>query len=374
MDKDFVRDNNPTAIYYADIQVGLPEYVKQATVITPEELDQLHVSAFADPVHRLHPVHNKAAALLSAVYLAGNNSVDDKTWERVKKACVFHQIEQDLEKVISVFDHTKSAAEEKTQEQEKWAVQIQWNESEVGSYYPINNAEEVKEAAVNLDQDFAEDRMPVDLFRTGAINIMKAAEENDVPLSSIPWTVQQAGDLRYPNPAYATTLLYTRKLAGVPDEGMEIYRQCASIAEEAGTDEATKQAADLWLALDEQHGIDYRKQANGMRIPSPYECFYTGMRHKDLEKIANSHVILHGVMIPAEEFVEAVYDQDAKTVKQAVARMFSNEANASLASLLDGVSYVLHEKYAASDYSNSLAELPVWQQKRLLEIVLNNAV
>jgi len=373
MDKDFVRDNNPTAIYYADTQVGLPEYVKQATVITPEDLDRLHISAFADQAHRLHPVHNKAAALLSAIYLAGNGRTDDKVWERTKQACAFHQIEKDLEAIVSVFNHTKSATEE-PQTQEKWAVQIQWNETEVGSYYPLNNAEEVKEAAVNIDQDFAEDRMPIDLFRTGAINIMKAAHENEVPLSSIPWTVQQAGELRYPNPGYAETLLYTRKLAGVSEEGLEIYKQCASLAAEAGTDEATKQAADLWLLLDEQHGIDYRKQANGMLIPSPYDCFYTGMRHQDLEKIANTHVVLHGVMIPAEEFVAAVYDQDGQSVKQAVQRMFSDEANTAIASVLDGVGHLMREKYAATDYSNSLADLPVWQQKRLLEIVLNNAV
>jgi hypothetical protein len=372
MNKDFVRDQNPTSLYHADQALGLPAYVKEASVITADDLSKLHSSAFADSVRKLHPIHNKVAALLSGVYLAGEGETEGKVWENVKKACVFYGVEDDLYALAAVFADTKEAGEAEP-EQLKWAVHVQWNAEEVGSYYPINNAEEIKTAAVNLDKDYAEDRMPIEVFRKGAINVMKAASEQNVPTTAIPWTVREAGTVRLPNLDYVDLMLVTRKEAGVPAEGLELYRKCIAIAKEASTDTAVEQAIAIWRDLDEQHGLSYKKQANGFRVPSPYECFYTGMTIEDLEKTAKEHVVLQGVMIPYEDFSKALWNPETNTIVPEFHRAFGKEAAEQVTAALKELPNLRTYQDSPTKCSNDLAELPTWQQKRLLEVVLKSA-
>jgi hypothetical protein len=365
MDKDFVRDQNPTPIYHADSIQGMPQYVKEAKFLTVEDIESLHSAAFADRVKRLHPIHTKVAALLSGVYLAGKGVTEGPVWDNVKSACDFYNVSEDLGKLVATFTQVKEAhqVEEKP---EAWAVHVKWNEEQEGHYYPINTAAEIKEAAVALDQDFNRNRIPLELFRAGAINVVKAAKVHGVSMLELPRVISDVGILRLPNLEYADTMLYTRKAAGVPDEGIEVYKLCIDMAKEAGTDEAVAKAVDFWKDLDEQHGLSYRKQANGAQLPTPYDCFYTGMTVEELEKTAQAHVVLHGVMVPVADFVYALGLDTGDT--DTIYREFNKEAADKVASACMGNGSMGPENYAI-EVSSNLSELPEWQQKRLLGIV-----
>ena len=374
MDKDFVRDQNPTPLYYIYQQDYLPDYVKEAAFMEEEHVRELHDIAFADKVNRLHPIHSKTAAYLSGIYLAGHGENSGPVWEAVKQACEYYGVEDDLEQAVTALmadpDYTKEASEET----EKWAVHVQWNEEEVGSYYPINTPEEVKIAGVNLDQDYNRGKMPVEIFRAGAKNIMKEAHEQGVPLNSIPKSVQENGTERLPNLDYADLMLYTRKEAGVPEEGMEIYKRCIKIAKEAGTDEAVETAVSIWRDLDTVHDIDYLKQANGERVPSPQECFYTGMTVDELRKTAQEHVVLKGIMIPHVDFAQGL-DSNFDVID----REFSKEAAEEIKGVLK-IAYTLEDNGMTCNFHNgevinmnaALEDLEDWQQNRLLHIVSQN--
>ena len=365
MDKDFVRDQNPTPIYHAHQMHGLPDYVKTATEIQPKEIEGLHSSAFADRINKLHPIHNKVAALMSGIYLAGYNEKSGPIWTTVKEACDYYGVGKDLEDIITVFDEEPVKSASTVSVERDYAIQIKWNDEETGSYYPIKTAAEVAESAVLLDKDYFEDRMPVEVFRAAASNIMKAAAEKGVYTQHIPRTVSEAGTARLPNLDYADLMLYTRKEAGVPDEGMQIYQQCLDIAKEAQTDQAIEQAVSLWRDLDEQHGITYTKKANGRWIPSPQECFYTGMTEDELKKTAQEHVVLCGVMIPKNDFLIPTLANDYANIR----REFGKEASAQVIDALTPLSE--DNDKSASDTSNNLADLEDWQQKRVLQIVTN---
>lgn len=365
MDQDFVRDQNPTAIYHADREHGLPEYVKQAEFMEPHHLEDLHESAFADRVKKLHPIHNKVAALLSGVYLAGNGKNSGKVWDAVKSACTYWGVEDDLETLSSVFNIKSASSIEEAHE--KWAVVVKWNEDETGQYYPLNDAEQIKESAMALDQDYNRDKMPVELFRMGALNIVKEAKALNIDARVLPRTVWEMGQDRTPNLDYADLMLHTRKEAGVNEEGMSIYQQCLDIAKEAGTDEAIENAVSLWRDLDEQHGLSYRKQAGAKNVPSPYECFYTGMTVEELEKTASEHIVLKGVMIPINDFIPPVCGNSYESIS----REFSKEAAEQVLEAVKPLTRAEDVSKVATEVSLGLAELEDWQQSRVLEIVHN---
>lgn len=284
MDKDFVRDQNPTPIYFAFREEQLPEYIKEATSITPEDLSGLHESAFADRVNKLHPIHNKVAALLSGVYLTGHSENKGPVWDTVKKACEYYGVEKDLDKIESLFNRETSKSASTIDTSEDYAVQVQWSDTEVGSYYPIKSATEVAESAVNLDKDYFEGRMPHEVFQTAAVNIMKAASEKGVSSLAIPLPVQNAGEVRFPDLDFAELMLGTRKEAGVPEEGITIYKKALDIAKEAGTDEAASQAVSLWRDLDEQHDINYHTKIAGNIFPLLKSVFIEVYVRRKLKK------------------------------------------------------------------------------------------
>ena len=83
---DFVKDNNPTAVYLVNSQIGTPDFVNDSDVITEESLTKFADVAFADTANREYPIFNKAATWLSYTYYCGTGTTNDKLENTIKQA------------------------------------------------------------------------------------------------------------------------------------------------------------------------------------------------------------------------------------------------------------------------------------------------
>jgi hypothetical protein len=65
---DHVADVNQTRLYQLNTIVELPEFVKEASITTPEDLKDLPSEIFADPTRRQFPMHTRADTWMSREY------------------------------------------------------------------------------------------------------------------------------------------------------------------------------------------------------------------------------------------------------------------------------------------------------------------
>jgi hypothetical protein len=347
---DFTKDQNPTALYEVGIKAGdsLPNYVKEASILQEEDLVSLHDCAFADPVNRLHPIHTKSAAYMSAVYLAGEGKIDSKEFAAVKEAAALFDIEQDIDAAIALLPQAEKSAHELTNE--KYALSFQLEEEDTWKAYSINNEVEVTKAATDAVRDWSDEHIPTDWFFHAARNIVKRANELNIARNDIPEKVWRFGEERlvdFNNVEYA---IGERSSAGVED--VSEYSQALKQASSGVI--TVEQAVDVWMGLDAANSISHK------RVTSPHEAFYSGAKVAYLQDLSEKNIFVSEVMVPAEEFSKLAAD-NYKAVRMA----FRKEA-------ADNIINILSEKDAAKT-SAKIASLESNQQKQLLSLLLKVA-
>ncbi len=81
---DQVRDVNYTGLHRIQQLVDLPDFVKKADWVSPDDAAQLPRGAFADPGGRSFPIHNRAQTFLSyAYFLHGANGLNKESAAKV---------------------------------------------------------------------------------------------------------------------------------------------------------------------------------------------------------------------------------------------------------------------------------------------------
>jgi hypothetical protein len=353
---DFIKDQNPTALYEVGIKAGdsLPDYVKEATLLQEEDVKDLNDLAFADPVKRLHPIHTKAAAYMSAVYLAGNGQIDSKEFQVVKQAAEFFEIESDIEAALQLLPQVeKSASNVST---DAYALQFTVEEDDTWKSYPINNDVELSKSATDVVKDWCDGYIPTDWFWSASRNIVKKASELNIPRNSIPERIWNMGEERAVDFETAELAIGERARFGLSDTS-DYAAALKSAAEGKTTVEA---AIDTWMGLDTVNNINHRL------VTTPHEAFYSGVKLAHVEALANNNVFIANVMVPASEVVK-VLDNDAKAVKRA----FRKEAAENIINIISGLKQDT-EKFAAV-VSQKVSSLEMTQQKQLLNLLLKAA-
>lgn len=350
MTMDFTKDQNPTALYEVGIKAGdsLPDYVKEASILQEEDLVSLHDCAFADPTNRLHPIHTKAAAYMSAVYLAGEGKLDSREFAAVKEAAALFDIEQDINAAIALLPQSEKSAHELATE--KYALSFEIEEQDTWKAYAINNEVDVTKAATDAVRDWNDEHIPTDWFFHAARNIVKRANELNIARNDIPEKVWRFGEERlvdFNNVDYA---IGERSRAGVAD-----VSEYAQALKQASTGEITvEQAVDTWMGLDAANNVSHK------RVTSPHEAFFSGAKVAYLQDLSEKNIFVSEVMVPAEEFSKLAAD-NYKAVRMA----FRKEA-------ADNIINILSEKDAAKT-SAKIASLESNQQKQLLSLLLKVA-
>ena len=347
---DFIKDQNPTALYEVGIKAGeaLPEYVKQASMLQEEDVSSLHDCAFADQINRLHPIHTKAATYMSAVYLAGSGKLNSKEFEAVKAAAALFDIEKDIEEAIALLPQAEKSAHELATE--KYALSFQIEEEDTWQAYPINNSVEVVKAATEAARDWNDGHIPTDWFFHACQNIVKAAHALNIDANDLPDRVWRLGEERlvdFDNVGFA---IGERKSAGIND----VSEYEAALKQAAEGKISVEQAIDTWMGLDAANSVSHK------RVTSPQEAFFSGAKVAYIKDLSEKNIFIAEVMVPAAELTKLATD-NYKAVKMA----FRKEAAEKIIGILSETD--------AAHASAKLASLESSQQKQLLNLLLKMA-
>jgi len=349
MQKDFVRDANPKPLYKVGSLKSIPEYVRDYTIPTPESLENLSSAAFADKENKLHPIHEKAATILSAVYLHGTGKAVSKEMDNVKAAAAIFGTSKDLEQILAdLTQETEKSASAVEVPQTAYAITVEFEEGKQASYYPISNEVQVRDSAVALNNHLLTGKIPSDWVYTSAVNIVKAANAFNMSTHDIPSRIRRIGIERLVDIEHAKEAAALRQYDGVDAEGVKLYEDLVKVAEE--DPDNIPECIKLWSDLDMSHGVKY---ANTF---TPEEAFYAGERLDRLEKLAGETVIVKDVMVPLNSFIRL----DETTVKT----FFRKEAALTISEALTLAAV------NPADATQTIAALDEENQTELLKLLI----
>lgn len=354
---DFITDKNPTALYEVGIKAGskLPDYVKEAHMLQEEDVSNLSSAAFADSANRLHPIHTKAAAYMSAVYLAGAGKQDSLEFQLVKQAAEFFEIEDDVDFALSLLPQTsKSASHELWQE--KYALTFNIEEDDSWQAYPINTSVEVTKAATDVIRDWLDEHIPSDWLYHAAKNIVKQAKALNIARNDLPARIWDMGEERIIDFNHAMEVAEHRKQAGYANgqEYIDLVKEASAGVISVNT------ALDQWMTLDTVNKVNHRY------VDSPHEAFYSGAKVSEIEKAASQNIFISDVMVPVNEVLKLAAD------KCTLIRMsFRKEAAENIIGIINTLN--AGEEKSAAEASLKIAKLPEPQRKELLNLLLQVA-
>ena len=297
MAKDFTRTNNPSYLYMAELMHPFPEWIASKPVPEPDEFEKMASTAFADPARRLLPVSSPEAAFYSAINIFAHlGDYGDDVFDRVKSACAFYGIEEDVAPYATIFadEHEKSASGP-----EEVPGRFAIDEELDGVRYrllPLNDAEEVRQSARDLSKMAREDRIHFLMLVPAAREICKAAADSGV--ADLPGIVTRFGLDRFDDVDAAKPMLDKRASFGKMPEAASLYE---SVREEwaAGSIDPYE-AMEKIAAIDDAAGVPCALSLTSDH-PTPYEVVFCGGKVVDAEKMASENVLLRGVLIPVKD-------------------------------------------------------------------------
>lgn len=273
--------------------------------------------------------------------------VSANTKARIKEAAVIFGIEVDVDAIPAFFTSLEKSAST-AEAGEKFALTLEKSGS-FENYYPISTALEVDKSARGMADDYADGRLPIELLRSSAITLMKAANSLGIEEASIPYRVRILGTERMPDLEKAARLTELRiRTRSMPSETAELYRDIVKAASEPDSD--LPLMVDLYRELDERCGL--LKYSNV--CPDPYEVFYGGMPLASVEKLASSVVVIQDVLVPKDVFANLSDDL--------LQRQFRKEAADHI---------IAARSLPAALASQKLSECSDEDSKKLLRILAN---
>jgi hypothetical protein len=292
---DFVNDQNPAWRKAAQEIQPFPDWVGEP--IGAAEVSVLHKVAFADPEARLHPLHNKRAAFLSAVYAFANleNGTNGSVLGRISDAVDREGIAADVEPYREGFRKLAKEAAAKPAEP-VWALQVEVDGG-TRRHYPATTTMEIHKSAGDLLNDFYDGRLPAEWYAAAARVLVKRASMLGMEGGELPHQVRCAGEHRFFSKSSALKALAARRgRADIDQDAAAIHEGIIKVAEE--TAEA---ARDMACAL---HKLDLRtKVTYSGDVPDPFTAFFgKGARAEaeDLKALCEEHVFIGEVAVPWE--------------------------------------------------------------------------
>lgn len=283
MKKDITIDQNPRPLYKAAAEMTFPAYVEGADLPTPEECAGLQPSAFAMPEQRLHPLHTKAAAYLTAVYLAGQeDALAPEVIGRVKQAAAVHGISEDvlpwLERMVQV--------KEATSRPDMFALR-----DGTHAFYPIGTRYDIEHSVDGICRDIRTGRLPVKEARQACLALVKRANEIGYSDDMLPETVRQMG-----TETLARTDAILKQAAWRERvTGCEVYKQAAELFAENPTEDNRQAGAEAWEQLDAL--CDVKASAVTPAVP---DVWFDGPSMDEVKQAADRSVWFGQEVVPVE--------------------------------------------------------------------------
>jgi len=329
--QDQIHDQNPTPIFYLEEQGILPDFAKDASA-PPDDLSD---AGWAMPDKRLFPLHDKSATYRSIAYFHGkglSNTYPDVA-QRLKQAAESYDLVEHHDVLRDLFRaQVKQASEPET----LYALAVNMGQS-MGDqqFYPMNDSLELELSMDMVRKDASEGRLPLELQREASLALCKRASELGYDPQDIPLAISSLGVPRVPNYDHADSCAGLRKLAGVPTEALDMYRELVKAAradaENIGSmqeeQEMVEKYAELMLELDRNCGI----QSYDNNVVDPYTSFFFGTPVSEIKAAAEQMLFLGDTMVPMCA-LQAIPDQKLDV-------RFSKVASQAIKSMKGGSTY-----------------------------------
>lgn len=367
--RDFVTDKTAAVYDYADKNGLVPDFVKQASIITEEEVQELPDAAFADPVNRLYPCHTKQATVLSAIYSLSEGIFDGPVADTINKRASVFDVTEQVEQAHKHFsgivqEELQKSASEQPQPIEKYALTLSDGDKSY-DFYNVSTRPDVLVSLNQVEKDFNAGNIELPWMRKVSSALLEEARHYGVE-DNAPGCVLRYAEVRLPNMEKAATLMTLR--SQVVDDMTpydQLFEKMASMIGEAeGFDEAmqaAEQCAMEMYIMDKQAGVQY----NPLQ-PDPYTIVFCGPKPEDFEKHASEHVYISQVAVPVEDIVnvsdskidEMFSKSSAQVIKDAVKPLrdgevtsdVTGECHVKLANLAPDVRLKLLEVLASTGF------------------------
>jgi hypothetical protein len=245
----------------------------------------------------LLPIRDKVSTFHSAVDLFANvANYSSDVFERVKSACEFFQIEEDVAPYADIFaDSFEKQASDATVPSGRFAI-----DQEIGGtryqLLPLNDAQDVRDSAHELAKMASESRIHFLSLLPAAQHIAKAAEELNV--HDVPPMINRLGLERCADIDKAEISLQGREKFAKSLDQVVVKAEYASIIAEAKSGDITPWACMQKIAaLDDTIGIRCR-YSEASPVLNPSEIVFSGPLVREVEKAARDNVSIKDVLIP----------------------------------------------------------------------------
>lgn len=316
--RDFTTDSVPRPLYIAGLAGTLPEWALSAPIPQLEELSKLSSNAFADPAHRLLPLHTKQATLCSAVYLAACAGIyPEGTEDRIKAAAEALGVADEAAVILNA-ERPKAAAASLEVEKEAHALEIEDGAAyglDPGplNYLPCHDSFSIDRSGEELAKCASRQKLPPEMVHSAAVALTKAATLKNC-LDVLPPQILALGTERVADWQKAATLIQDR-VRVVGREGISDYDELIKLGAEHP--EQADAVIDGLRDLDAHHNISYWDKAGA--VCSPWEVVYCGPTMQDIEKMASSHFVLGGALVPIPVFSSLPRDRVSAGFSKAAA-------------------------------------------------------
>jgi len=350
---DFTTDNNPADFKYivSLLEDQLPGMQKFASEIYNQD-----ASLFADSIRKEFPIHDEQNTVLSKIYFEtyknDNNrirkSASDLIALRLKKANELFE----LAPIFSVIEETVNglSVKQASAEEDKYALVMSAGDTTYG-FYPIQDAEDVVDSSVKLAKD--KYKMTEDWFKSACVKLVDSAEKFNVPSYRIPRLVKEAGVRNELSTDLVPIALEQRTRIVNDDETKAIYEELFKAA--AAMVDANNDIVEHLKLIED---MDMSNNIKYATVLSPAKTFYSGMSTKELEKLANTTMVILNTPVPAKAFAGIPFQKIAcQFDKETAAQIKGLQAKANTGSAGDLYTVSKEMEQMGSDVQRAMAEL-----------------
>lgn len=327
---DVVADSNHQVLNRIKQLIGLPDYVKTASLVTLDQVVRLPLTAFADVANRRFPLHTKAAAWLAQTYFdecrhlystKQAQAVQDKI---TKAACYW-----------GIVEHVKEASDKLRATQQPnpgelsdadYAMVVKTG-NETKRMLPIHSVANVKAAAAHLYNNRM--KYPYEWRKIAARKILHKARElgiTDIDTDAAIY-LDKAASLGSAIPARVAEKLANRTLMLGKKDHTEKVAMAKLVKTVNGMKTIPEQAVMEKLAqiidrFDREHGL-YHYYDQG--VDTPEEIFFD-LTQKSAAELRDNYVQLTtGSVVPFAALAKVELDKVASVVGADFAKAVSSD-------------------------------------------------
>lgn len=338
---DFITDASGRHILNLDDKLGTPDFVKECAV-DEQAVKDLPTHLFADPARREFPLDDAGHVWLGYGYCKSAGVSNPDVLRRLRVTGTQLGISSELDRIDAAFPTMEKKA---SAPRRFHALAIDFGPGDanaqdpmvkaggVVSFYPCNDADDVRTSACQLGNDLG--RIPDELFVEASRNLVKAAHELRVPVSVLPSLVGYYGADRLPD----VDLLEKTAAERAEQTKDDTYTNLVKAYLDSNGDWLP--LAEQWKQADTKHNL----QGTLKDFTSCYPLFLSGPIREDYERELAKWAAVGETLVPMSQlaaipmnsikahFPAATASQVSEAVKLASTDPVA--ANAALAALPD---------------------------------------